>query len=188
MNWSSKFIIIEDKTLTHLTMGHEPNSITLEQFKEKTIMKTNKVLPGYKLVLENGNTFIVREYKNVKIVFPEGSSRSVISLDELCNIDLTPKSGASRIVKVFNNLNILIWERKFTRSDIKAGFTMTNENGVNYLIVENDCNLRIMNTEHFVVGPKLCDIMKENLSPADSSYAEIVEIKDGEGEVIYKKK
>jgi hypothetical protein len=188
MNWSSKFIIIEDKTLTHLTMGHEPNSITLEQFKEKTIMKTNKVLPGYKLVLENGNTFIVREYKNVKIVFPEGSSRSVISLDELCNIDLTPKSGASRIVKVFNNLNILIWERKFTRSEIKAGFTMTNENGVNYLIVENDCNLRIMSTELFVVGPKLRDIMNEDMSPTDSDYAEVIEVRDKEGKVVYSKK
>jgi hypothetical protein len=30
--------------------------------------------------------------------------------------------------------------------------------------------------------------MNEDMSPADSSYAEIVEIKDGEGEVIYKKK
>lgn len=150
-------------------------------------MKTNNILPGYKLELDNGNIFVVMEYKNAKIAFPEGSSRSVTSLDELCEADLTPKYGVSRIMKVLNALNLPIWERKLTRSEIKAGFTMTNDNGVNYQIVESDCNLRIMNTEHFVVGPKLCDIMNEDMSPTDSDYATIVEVKDKEGKVIYKK-
>ena len=170
-------------------MGNEPKAITFEQFKKNlSIMKTNNILPGYKLVLENGNAFVVMEYKNTKIVFPEGSSRSVTNLEDLCNEDLSPKSGVSRIMKVLNALNIPIWERKFTRSEIKAGFTMTNENDVNYLIVEKDCNLRIMNTEFFVIGPKLDDIMNENLSPSNSDYAEIVEVKDREGKVIYSKK
>lgn len=189
LSWGSKFIVVEDKTLTHRTVGNEPKAITFEQFKKNlSIMKTNNILPGYKLVLENGNTFVVMEYKHTKIVFPEGSSRSVTSLDEICNIDLTPKSGISRIVKVLNNLNIPIWERKFTRSEIKAGFTMTNENGVNYLIVENDCNLRIMNMDSFIIGPKLCDIINEDLSPTDSNYATIVEVRDKEGKVVYFKK
>lgn len=150
-------------------------------------MRRSNILPGHKVVLENGNVFVVMEYKNTKIVFPEGSSRSVTSLDELCEVDLTPKYGISCIMKVLNALNIPIWERKFTKSEIKAGFTMTNENGVKYLVVEKGCYLRIMNIEHFVVGPKLDDIMNEDMSPSDSSYAEIIEVKDKEGKVVYKK-
>ena len=185
LSWGSKFIVVEDKILTHRTVGNEPKAITFEQFKkELATMKTTYILPGYKLVLENGSTFVVREYKHTKIVFPEGSSRSVTSL-ELCDIDLTPKSGVSRIVKVLNSLNIPIWERKFTRDEIKPGYTITNEVGVNYLIVEKDCNLRIMNTEHFVIGPKLRDIINEDLSPTDSNYATIVEIRDKENKVVY---
>ena len=188
-NWESKLIIVSGKTLTHRTIfTYEPNAITFEAFKNKIDMKTSNISPGHKLVLENGNVFVVMKYKNTKIVFPEGSSRSVTNLEDLCNEDLSPKSGVSRIMKVLNALNIPIWERKFTRSEIKAGFTMTNENGVNYLIVEKDCNLRIMNTEFFVIGPKLDDIMNENLSPSNSDYAEIVEVKDREGKVIYSKK
>ena len=189
INWGSKLIVVSGKTLIYRSISSysDPNAITLEEFKNRIDMKTTNILPGHKLVLENGNVFVVMEYKNTKIVFPEGSSRSVISLDEICDLDLTPKSGASRIVKVLNNLNIPIWERKFTRSEIKTGFTMTNENGVNYLIVEENCSLRIMNTEYFVVGPRLCDIMNEDMSPTDSAYATIVEVKDREGKVVYKK-
>lgn len=188
LSWGSTFIVVEDKTITHRTVGNEPKAITFEQFKKNlNTMKTNNILPGYKLVLENGNTFVVKEYKNTKIVFPEGSSRSVTSLDDLCESDLTPKQGMSRIMKVLNALNIPIWERKFTRDEIKAGFTMTNENGVNYLIVVVNSNLRIMNTEHFVIGTRLCDIMNKDLTPTNSSYATIVEVKNREGEVVYKK-
>ena len=188
VNWGSKLILITDKTLTHrLTTSYDPNAITFEQFRNKIDMKTTNILPGHKLVLENGNVFVVRDYKNTKIVFPEGCSRSTLSLNELCDENLTPKPGVSRIMKVLNALNIPIWERKFTRSEIKTGFTMTNENGVSYLIVNNNCDLRIMNTEHFVIGPRLCDIMNEDMSPTDSSYAEIVEVKDREGKIVYKK-
>lgn len=151
-------------------------------------MKRSNILPGHKLVLENGNVFVVMEYKNTKIVFPEGSSRTLLSLDELCDEDLSPKPGVSRIMKVLNTFNIPIWERKFIRSEIKAGFTITNENGVNYLIVNNNCDLKIMNTEHFVIGTRLYDIINEDMSPTGSSYAEIVEVKDREGKVVYKKK
>lgn len=188
INWGSKVIIVSGKTLTHKSITtYEPDAITFEQFKNKIDMKTSNILPGHKLVLENGNVFVVMGYNHTKIVFPEGSSHSVTSLDEICDIDLTPKSGISRIVKVLNNLNIPIWERKFTRDEIKAGFTMTNENGVNYLIVENDCNLRIINMDSFIVGPKLCDIMHEDMSPF-ISYAKVVEVRDREGKVVYFKK
>lgn len=189
LSWGSKFIVVEDKILTHRTVGNEPKAITFEQFKkELSIMRTNNILPGYKLVLENGNIFVVKEYKNTKIVFPEGSSRSNTSLEDLCNADLSPKQGVSRIMRVLNSLNLPIWERKFTRSDIKVGFTVINENGVNYLIVEHDCNLRIMHVNNLVVGPKLCDIANEDLSPVDSDYAKIVAIKNREGKFVYSKK
>ena len=188
VNWESKLIIVSGKTLTHRTIfTYEPNAITFEQFRNQIDMKTYNILPGHKLVLENGNVFVVMEYKNTKIVFPEGSSRSVISLEDLCDEDLNPTQGMSRIMKVLNALNIPIWERKFTRNNIKAGFTMTNENGVNYLIVENDCNLRIMNMDSFIVGTKLCDIMHEDMSPF-ISYAKVVEVRDREGKVVYFKK
>ena len=189
VNWGSKLILITDKILTHRSISsYDPNAITFEQFRNQIDMKTNNILPGYKLVLENGNVFVVMEYKNTKIVFPEGSSRTLRSLDELCDEDLSPKPGVSRIMKVLNTFNIPIWERKFTRDKIKAGFTMTNENGVNYLIVKKDDNLRIVNTEHFIVGPKLDDIMNEDMSPTNSDYAEIVEVRDREGKVVYSKK
>ena len=189
INWSSKIILIDGKSLRCKSIPtYDPNAITLEEFKNKIDMKTTNILPGHKLVLENGNTFVVREYKGTKIVFPEGSSRSVLSLDDLCEADLTPKPGVSCIMRVLNALNIPIWEHNFTRSAIKAGFTMTDENGVNYLIVENNCNSRIMNMNSFIVGSKLCDIMNEDMSPTNSDYAEIVEVRDREGKVVYSKK
>ena len=188
VNWGSKLILITDKILTHRSISsYDPSAITFEQFRNQIDMKTTNILPGHKLVLENGNVFVVMEYKNTKIAFPEGSSRSITALDDLCEEDLSPKKNISRIMKVLNALNIPVWERKFTRSEIKAGFTMTNENGVNYLIVNNNCDLKIMNTEHFVIGPRLCDIMNEDMSPTDSAYATIVEVKDKEGKVVYKK-
>ena len=151
-------------------------------------MKTNNILPGYKLVLENGNTFVVMEYKDTKIVFPEGSSRSITALDELCEEDLTPKPGISRIIKVLNALNIPIWERKFTKDKIKTGFTITNENNVNYIVIGSKDGLRVVCTELYIMGPKLDDIINEDLSPISSSHAEIIEVKDREGKVVYFKK
>lgn len=189
INWGSKVIVVSGKTLTHKSVStYEPNAITFEQFRNQIDMKTSNILPGHKLLLENGNVFVVMEYKGTKIVFPEGSNRTITALDDLCEEDLSPKKNISCIMKVLNALNIPIWERKFTRSEIKAGFTMTNEKGVNFLIVENDCNLKIVNIEHFVVGPKLCDIMNEDMSPTDSDYATIVEVKDREDKVVYSKK
>ena len=151
-------------------------------------MKTNNILPGYKLVLDNKNVFVVLEYKNTKIAFPEGSSRSVTSLEDLCEEDLTPKPGIARIMKVLNALNIPIWERKFTRSKIEAGFTITNEKGVTYLIINTNQGLRIVCTDNFIIGPKVDEIMNENMTPSNSSYATIVEVKNKEGKVVYSKK
>lgn len=188
VNWGSKLILVNGKTLTHRSItSYHPEAITLEEFKNKIDMKKSNILPGHKLVLENGNVFVVMEYKGTRIAFPEGSSRTITALDELCEEDMSPKKNISRIMKVLNALNIPIWERKLTRSEIKAGFTMTNEKGVDFLVVESDCILRIVNIEHFVVGPKLCDIMNEDMSPS-ISYATIVEVKNKEGKVIYSKK
>ena len=190
INWGCRLILISSgKTLTHRSItSYDPKAITLEEFKNKIDMKTANILPGYKLVLENGYTFVVMEYKNTKIAFPEGSSRTATALDELCEVDLTPKPGVSRIMKVLNSLNIPVWERKFTRSEIRSGYTITNENGTTYLVVTSNCVLRILGTIHYVVGPKLCDIINEDMSTTDPNYATIVEIKDREGKVVYKKK
>ena len=189
INWSSKIILIDGKSLRCKSIPtYEPDAITFEQFRNQIDMKTSNILPGHRLVLENGNVFVVREYKNTKIVFPEGCSRSVLSLDELCDENLTPKSGTSCIMKVLNALNMPIWERKFTRSEIKAGFTITNENDVNYIIIGSKDGLRIVCTNNYIMGPKLEDIMNEDLSPADSVHAEIIEVRDREGKVVYSKK
>ena len=189
VNWGSKLILINGKTLTHRSItSYDPKAITFEQFRNKIDMKTTNILPGYKVVLENGNTFVIMEYKNTKIAFPEGSTRSVTALDELCEEDMSPKKNISRIMKVLNSLNIPIWERKFTRSEIKAGFTITNENDVKYIVVGSRDGLRIVCTELYIMGPKLDDIVNEDLSPVSSSHAEIMEIKNREGEVVYSKK
>ena len=189
VNWGSKLIIVSGKTLTHRSItSYNPNAITFEEFKNQIDMKTSNILPGHKLVLENGNVFVVMEYKNTKIAFPEGSSRTVTSLDDLCNEDLSAKPGISCIMKVLNALNMPIWERKFTRSGIKTGFTITNENDVNYIIIGSKDGLRIVCTNNYIMGPKLEDIMNEDLSPADSVHAEIIEVRDREGRVVYSKK
>ena len=151
-------------------------------------MKTRNILPGYKIVLENGNTFVIAKYKDVKIAFPEGSHCSVTALDDLCEEDLTPKYGISQIMKILNGINIPIWERKFTRSEIEAGYTMLSENGVTYLVIESDGALRIVSTMQYVVGPKLCTIMNEDMTPTNGDYAEILEVKNKEGKVVYSKK
>ena len=151
-------------------------------------MKTNNILPGYKLVLENGNVFVVMEYKGTKIAFLEGSNRSVTALNDLCDENLCPRNGILQIVTVLNSLDIPIWERTFTRTDIQPGFTMLNEDGTHYLVVECGNVLRIMSTKYFLVGAKLDDIMNEDMSPFDSNYAKIIEVKDREGKVVYFKK
>jgi hypothetical protein len=188
LNWGSRFIVIEDKILTHRTAGNEPKAITFEQFKKQLGMKTTGILPGYKIVLENGNTFVIMEFKNTKIAFPEGSNRSITALNELCEVDLTPKYGISRIMKVLNSSNVTVWERKFTRSEIFAGYTLVNKNGDEYLVVASNCSLRLLGTKHFVVGTKLNEVVNEDMTPADEDYAEIVQVKDREGNVIYSKK
>ncbi len=187
LNWGSRFIVVEDKILTHRTAGNEPKAITFKQFKKQLGMKTTGILPGYKIVLENGNTFVIMEYKNTKIAFPEGSNRSITALNELCEVDLTPKYGVSRIMKVLNSLNIPIWERKFTRSEIFAGYTLVNKNGDEYLVVASNCALRLLGTKHFVVGTKLNEVVNEDMTPADEDYAEIVKVKDREGNIVYSK-
>ena len=151
-------------------------------------MNKSQILPGYKVELENGNVFVVREYKNTKIVFPEGSSRSYMTLDELCDENLCPRNNMAQIVKVFNSLNIPIWERKFTRSEISAGYTLVNENGVEYLIVASNCALRLLGTKHFVVGTKLVEVINEDMTPTNKDYAEIIEVRNTEGKVVYSKK
>lgn len=189
INWGCRLILISSgKTLTHRSItSYHPDAITFEQFRNQIDMKTSNILPGHKLVLENGNVFVVMEYKNTKIAFPEGSSRSITALDELCEEDLTPKFGISRIMKVLNALNIPIWERKFTRNKIEAGFTITNEKGATYLIVNTNQGLKIVCTDNFIIGPKVDEIMNEDMTPSNSSYATIVEVKDKKGKVIYSK-
>jgi hypothetical protein len=173
--------------LTHRSISsYDPSAITFEQFRNKIDMNRNNILPGHKLVLENGNVFVVMEYKNTKIAFPEGSSRTITALDDLCEEDLRPKKNISRIMKVLNALNVPIWERKFTRSEIEAGFTMIDENGVTYLVVVSDCVLKVMCTTYCVVGPKLDTVMHNDMTSTDN-YATIVEVKNKKGIVVYKK-
>lgn len=150
-------------------------------------MNKSQILPGYKVELENGNVFVVREYKNTKIVFPEGSDRSAISLDELCDEELNPREHISRIIRIFDSINTPIWECVLTRNNIKPGFTMINEEGNHYLVVECGGTLRIMSTDYFLVGARLCDIMNEDMSPASLNNAAIVKIRDVEGKIVYMK-
>ena len=189
ISWGSKIIIVSGKTLTHKSIStYEPDTVTFEQFKKELTMKINKILPGYKLALKNGNVFVVMEYKSTKIVFPEGSNRSFMKLDELCDENLNPKNNMAQIVAVLNSINVPIWERVFTRTDIQPGFTMVNKDGVHYLVVECGNTLRIMSTKYFLVGARLCDIMNEDMTPARAINAAIVEVKDKEGKIVYKKK
>ena len=187
VNWGSKYIIIKGKTLFHRTFGIESKTITFEEFKNTISMKTTNILPGHKLVLENGNVFVIMEYKNTKIAFPEGSSRTIMALDDLCEEDLSPKKNVSRIMKVLNALNIPIWKRKFTRSEIYAGYILVNKYGFEHLVVASNCALRLLSTKHFVVSSKLSDVINEDMTSISEDFVEIVEVRNTEGKVVYKK-
>ena len=189
INWGSKLILITDKTLTHRSItSYDPSAITFEQFRNQIDMKTNNILPGHKLVLENGNVFVVMEYKNTKIAFPEGSSRSITALDDLCEEDMSPKKNISRIMKVLNALNVPIWERKFTRDEISAGYTLVNKYGIEHLVVIYNRALRLLNTKNFVLGLQLSEVVNKDMTSAIEEYAEVIEVRNTEGKVVYKKK
>jgi uncharacterized protein YlzI (FlbEa/FlbD family) len=151
-------------------------------------MKTANILPGHKLVLENGNVFVVMEYKGTKIAFPEGSSRTITALDDLCEENLSPKKNISRIMKVLNDLNIPVWERKFTRDEISAGYTLVNRYGIEHLVVISNCALRLFNPKNFVVGLKLSEVVNKDMTSAIEEYAEVIEVRNTEGKVVYSKK
>jgi hypothetical protein len=188
INWGSKLIIVSGKTLTYRSItSYDPNAITFEQFRNQIDMKTANILPGHKLVLENGNVFVVMEYKGTKIAFPEGSSCTITALDDLCEEDLSPKKNISRIMKVLNALNVPIWERKFTRSEIYAGYTLVNKYGSKHLIVVSNCALRLFDPKHFVVGSKLSEVINEDMTSTKEDFVEIVEVRNTEGKVVYKK-
>ena len=164
------------------------DTVTLTEFISKTTMNRNNILVGYKLTLENRNSFEVLRYKDEKILFPVGSSVSTISLNELCNHDLSPINKASRIMRIENSLGIIMWERKFTRSDIKPGYILTNDTGTKYLVVSDIFEgLRIIPMCQYTIGACLNEIMKEDMSPLTPSHSEIIEVKDTTGKVVYSK-
>ena len=189
VNWESKLIIVSGKTLTHRTAHtYEPNAITFEQFRNQIDMKTSNILPGYTITLENGNSFVVMQYREDKIVFPEGSSRSIHMLEDFCNEDLSPIPGVSKIMTIRNANGVIMWERKFKRSDIKPGYVLKNDVGTEYLVVQDIFEgLRIVPIGQYTIGALLTDIMKEDMSPATSDHAEIVEVKDSKCKVVYSK-
>ena len=164
------------------------DTITLTEFISKTTINRNNILVGYKLTLENGNSFEVLRYKDEKILFPVGCHISIISLNELCNHDLSPFNKASRIMKIENFLGVTMWERKFTRSDIKPGYVLKNDVGDKCLVV-NDmfAGLRIVPIGEYIIGALIDDIMNEDMSPVSSSHAEVVEIQDSKGKIVYSK-
>ena len=163
------------------------NAVTLTEFISKSMNKNN-IIPGYTITLENGNTFRIMKYMDKKIVFAEGSCCSIHCLDEFCHEDLSPKDNVSRIMTVRNALGVIMWERKFTRSDIKAGFRLVNEKGVEYLVVSDIFEgLKIIPMCQYTIGACLNEIMKEDMSPLTPSHSEIIEVKDTTGKVVYSK-
>ena len=164
------------------------DTVTLTEFISKITMNRNNILVGYKLTLENRNSFEVLRYKDEKILFPVGSHVSTISLNELCNHDLSPVNKASRIMKIENSLGVTMWEYKFKRSDIKPGYIIKNDVGTKYLVV-NDmfAGLRIIPFGQYTIGALLTDIMNEDMSPVNSDYSKIIEVKDSNGKVVYSK-
>ena len=178
----------EFKTIEYSSFDKYNNYVTLNDFIASKTMNRNNILVGYKLTLENGNSFEILRYKDEKILIPVGCHVSTISLNELCNHDLSPVNKASRIMKIENSLGLTMWERKFTRSDIKAGYVLKNEEGTKYLVV-NDmfAELRIIPIGEYIIGALVVDIMNEDMSPATPAHSEIIEVKDITGKVVYSK-
>lgn len=112
MDWESKCIIITDKTLQHRTIRVEPNAITFEEFKLKyVIIERKQIQAGDTVVLDNGSIFTVIEVPTGKYLMPKGSHKAMIKLEEICEQDLSPKSGMSSIKEIRNILNDVIWTK-----------------------------------------------------------------------------
>ena len=188
MPHTAKYIETKDNFIV-FSQYNDDELVTLEEYIISTTnMNRNNILPGYTITLENGNSFRVMKYMDQKIVFPEGSYCSIHNLNEFCHEDLSPKKDISRIMKIENALGVTMWERKFTRSDIKAGYVLTNEDGTKYLVVDDMFNgLRIVPIGQYTIGALLTDIMNENMSPATGNHSKIVEVKDAKCKVVYSK-
>lgn len=189
MPHTAKYIETKDDFIV-FSQYNDDELVTLEEYiiSTTTNMNRNNILPGYTITLENGNSFKVMKYMDKKIVFSEGSCCSIHSLDKFCHEDLSPKDNISRIMVVRNALGAIMWERKFTRSDIKPGYVLTNDIGTKYLVVDDlFSGLRIIPIGQYTIGALLTDIMNEDMSPATESHSEIIEVKDDKCKVLYSK-
>lgn len=185
---SAKYIETKDNNIIVFSEYDNDELVTLEEYIASNNMNRKNIIPGYTITLENGNSFKVMKYMDKKIVFPEGSCCSVHSLDEFCNEDLSPMKNVSRIMTIHNANGVIMWERKFTRSDIKAGFRLVNEKGIEYLVVSDIFEgLKIIPMCQYTIGACLNEIMKEDMSPLTPSHSEIIEVKDTTGKVVYSK-
>ena len=186
---TAKYIETKDNFIV-FSVYDDDELVTLEEYIISTTnnMNINNILPGYTITLENDNSFKVMKYMNKKIVFAEGSCCSIHSLDEFCHEDLSPKDRISRIMTVRNALGVIMWERKFKRSDIKPGYILKNDVDTKYLVVSDIFEgLRIIPMCQYTIGACLNEIMKEDMSPLTPSHSEIVEVKDTTGKVVYSK-
>lgn len=187
MPHTAKYIETKDNFIV-FSQHDDDELVTLEEYITTNNMNRNNILPGYTITLENGNSFKVMKYMDKKIVFSEGSYCSIHRLDEFCHEDLSPKDSVSKIMTVRNALGVIMWERKFKRSDIKPGYILKNSKGIKYLVV-NDmfAGLRIIPVGQYTIGALVNDIMNEDMSPVSPSHVEIVEIKDDKCQVVYSK-
>lgn len=128
IDWKSKCIIVTNKTLQHTLVGIEPNMITFEEFKSKyIIMERKQIQAGDIVVLTNSSIFTVIEVPSGKYLMPKGSHKAMIKLDEICEQDLSPKSGTSSIKEIRNALNEVIWIKpvEMTIAEIEKALKLT---------------------------------------------------------------
>ena len=179
------YIKIRDDNRIEWGTGNN-DGISLKEFMNSR--RDGILLPGNTIILENGNSFEVKSFQSKRIIFPKGSSYSVFGVEDFCNHDMSPKKGVSRIMLVINEQGETVWERGFSRSDIKAGYTLKNELGIKYLVVTDPSdNLRILLMDKFVVGALVSDIMDEDGKPSTSKHYEIIEVRDDKNRIIYSK-
>lgn len=74
-------------------------------------MKRSNINPGNTIVLSNGTVETVYSYNNTNYIVPRGSHYLNMTLDYICEEDLSPKHGCSEIIEIRDCNNKIIWKR-----------------------------------------------------------------------------
>ena len=75
-------------------------------------MTRNEIKSGYTIQLNNGSIYTIYNVGDVRYICPQQTHHMCLRLNEICNDDLSPMKGISPIVKVWNDVEKLVYVRE----------------------------------------------------------------------------